>query len=218
MPIVRNDRIIAAECRRIAGPLAPDLRRHPHATVGVHHRVVRVRGIVVATGVRRGATRPRTTERAEAKRFHLFITEALVRLFAPRGVEAIARRHLDPTRRVRVGIDHEQVVVREVDTVDRSAGVHGRIAFVRCDLVMRVGVRIAPRPLRDHDIAFETLRAWRCGGRLTGRDTRAPPRQRRDGRRSISSPRLSQTRARMPRRSAVASPPRRVDDTARSRV
>ena len=152
----RGRRMVAAEVRLILGPTKP--RRHPNAPFAVHRRVIRDRGVVpvrLAAPVRRW---PRHDLR-----------------FARRSRRVDdGNPHL--RRRVRVRIESQEAVVAPVDAVDRAVGIGAWVALVGRQLIVRERRGPAPLPQRQHEVAFDTLRARRHRRHLTGRDPVRPVR------------------------------------------
>ena len=71
-------------------------------------------------------------------------------------------------------VENGELVVRDVHAVDRSVGVHGRVALVGRDLVVDVVDLGAPFPHRGDDVALDTLRTGWPGWKRTRRDPVAP--------------------------------------------
>ncbi len=130
----------------LRGLVGTDARRNPHARLLVHREAVRAglrRPDHLIAPVRRGGRRRRI---GFARRFR------------------IADLQLDHARRVRLRIHDGQVVAGGLErAVDRSVGVHPRVALVAGNLVVQVVARIRPVPQRDDDVALAALRARRRG-------------------------------------------------------
>ena len=86
----------------------------------------------------------------------------------------------------RVGIDGRHVVGALFErAVDGPVGIHGWIALVRRNLIVRVDLRIGPVPHRDDHVPLSALRTRRRGGRqLAGGDSIGPVRIHRQGARA----------------------------------
>ena len=152
----RGGRMVAAEVRLILGPAKP--RRHPDAAFCVHRRVIRDRGVEpvgLAAPVRR---RPRHDLRLSRRR------------------RRIEHRNPPLRRRVRVRVECQEPVVAPVDAVDRTVGVGAWVALVGRQLIVRERRGPAPLPQRQHEVAFDTLRARRHRRHLAGRDPIRPVR------------------------------------------
>ena len=87
--------------------------------------------------------------------------EGCKRLRLPRRIR-IAVRNLHLADGVVHRIEHRQIVAAFLGrSIDQAVRVDGRIALVGRDLVMQIGFRIGPVPLRDDDIALDALRPRR---------------------------------------------------------
>ena len=144
--------------RRVAGPA--DLMRHPDPAPAVHHRVVRVAGVVPEQFV------------AEVEGGVRHLPGDVGAIVPLAGRVADRQRHLAGF--VRRRIDPEQLVVGELDAVDRAAGVDAGVALVGRDLVVDVGGVAAPGPRRQHDVALAAARARRRLRHLAGGDAVGP--------------------------------------------
>src|SRR4029079_18919817 len=144
------------------GLVLADLRRVPDAALAVHHRVVRIGGILDA---------PQVTHAPEVRR-HRGRREARAHL-----ARIVARRDRDLVRLVLDGIDSADLAVARRRRVHGAITVHGRIVLVRRDLVVHERVVGAPVPERDDDVALDALRARRLRRHLAARDPVGPIRK-----------------------------------------
>ncbi len=138
-------RTLAAERRRL---LLADARRHPDAPVLIEHRIVH-RGLAVPDHLAApiGRRQPREVARH--------------REGPPRRI-GVARRRLEIGHRMRLRIEDRKIVGGIFGrAVDRAPGIDSRVALVGRDLVMQVGLGIAPVPQRHHDVALDALRPLR---------------------------------------------------------
>ena len=128
----------------------PDAGRQPDPTVGVEHRVVRVGRVVPDRPLAEVAPGPEPLRREHRR--HLLARDA--------------ERDLDHRRVVFVRVGHQQVVVADVDAVDRSVGIDPRVPLVGRDLVMDERDVVAPVPHRDDDVPLDALGTGRRFRRL----------------------------------------------------
>ncbi len=85
---------------------------------------------------------------------------------AARGRLRIAHRNLHARGDALDRIENRHVVGAVLGrAIERPIGVDGGIALVGGDLVVQVGLGSRPVPYRDDDIALDSLRARRLGGR-----------------------------------------------------
>ena len=76
----------------------------------------------------------------------------------------IAHRRLEVRNLVGLGIEDRIVVGRVFGRADqRTVGIDGRMAPIRCDQVVQVFLGVAPVPGGDHDVALDAFRPRRLG-------------------------------------------------------
>ena len=153
---------------RIVAPggllVAADLRRRPDAALAVHHRVVRIRGVVrrVRPQMLVAPVQRRERRRREPRR-HLGLRRA--------------RRDVHRVGAVLLRIQHHQLTVTGRHGIDRPAAVDGRVVLVRRDLVVHERVVVTDIPQRHDDVALDTSRSRRRRRHLALGDAIGPVRQ-----------------------------------------
>ena len=141
--------------RRVVGAAHP--RGEPDAAGLIEHRVVDV-GLAVPDRLVPPVGRGRQRRARRDRRV------------------GVAHRHRHLGGGVGHRIEHRHVVRARLErAVDRAVGVDRRVALVGGDLVVQVGLRIGPVPLRHDDAALHPLRpARRLRGQFAGQDAVGP--------------------------------------------
>ena len=145
------------ERRLILGQAEP--RRHPHAPLAVHGRVVGDRRVVpvqLVAPVRRRHRHPLRLSRRDVR---------------------IEHRNPDLLRRMLERIDDEEAVVAPIDAVNRTVGVGSRVALVGREFVVCERRRPTPVPHRQHEVALAVPRPRRRGRHIAGSDAIRPARE-----------------------------------------
>ena len=153
-------RALPAECRRPGSVIGSG---QPEPALGVEHVVVIV-------------------EFAVPDLFHAPIGRSRKRLFDGGVSRTQSFGHIGTLRRrdvidlIRLRIEHRQSVGRIFRrAIERAVGIDRRIALVRRNQVVKIFVRSAPIPFRDHDVALDALRSRRLGKRQFARGDAVGP-------------------------------------------
>ena len=158
--VVLRERIVRSLAAPVGVPRAPDLVGHPDAPLGVHHRVVRIAGVVP----------DQLVAVVEGRVRHLPGDVRPEVAFAGR----VPHRQRDLVRLAAVRVHPDQLVAGELDAVDRTAGVDPGIALVARDLVVDVAGLAAPLPHREHHVALASLRPLRLRRHFARHDAVGP--------------------------------------------